>query len=168
MSGSAEFRPEELLRRLSAAEVVFIVVGGVAVIVQGHERATKDLDIVYATDEENLARLGAVLQAVNARLCGLDEDVPFVADGRTLRRTTILTLDTDEGRIDLLFRPDGAPPFEEMLPRSATTIIGGAEIRVASLDDLIAMKRAAGRPQDLADVVQLEAIRRLRARPPDA
>lgn len=103
------------------------------------------------------------MTGLNARLAGFDEDVPFVADVRTLRGTEILTLDTDEGRIDLLFRPSGSAVYEELRNRSEQLTILGEQVNVVSLDDLIAMKREAGRPQDLADVVQLEAIRRLRA-----
>jgi len=158
-----EIRLRPLLRRLGAAQVDFVAVGGAAVIGHGYARTTKDLDIVYATDDENLIRLGSVLTQLNARLSGIDEDIPFVADARTIRRTTILTLDTDEGRIDLLFRPWGAPPYEEMRARAEVVDLDGVEVRIASLEDLMAMKRAAGRPQDLADLEKLEAILRLRA-----
>jgi hypothetical protein len=77
-----ELRLEALLARLAHAEVDFVVVGGVAVAVQGYARSTKDLDITYATDHDNLRRLGAVLLAVHARLRGVAEDVPFVPDER--------------------------------------------------------------------------------------
>jgi hypothetical protein len=88
--------------------------------------------------------------------------VPFVPDGRTLRRTQILTLATDDGWIDLLAAPSGAPPYAQLRDRADRVIIGDVAIRVAALDDLEAMKRAAGRPRDLLDVEELEAIRRLR------
>jgi predicted nucleotidyltransferase len=155
-----ELRLEALLGRLARAEVDFIVVGGVAVAFQGYARATKDLDITYATDADNLARLGDVLVAVHARLRGVGEDVPFVSDGRTLARTRLLTLDTDEGGLDLLADPPGAPPYAAMRDH---VDLDGIVVAVAALDDLLAMKRAAGRPQDLADIEALEVARRLRA-----
>jgi hypothetical protein len=152
-----------LLGRLGRAEVDFVVVGGVAVVVQGHGRATKDLDITYATDPENLRRLGAVLVALHARLRGVAEDVPFVPDGRTLARTRLLTLDTDDGSLDLLADPPGAPPYATLRDRADHVELDGIVIAVAALDDVLAMKRAAGRPQDLIDIEALEIARRIRA-----
>jgi predicted nucleotidyltransferase len=158
-----ELRLESLLGRLARAEVDFVVVGGVAVAFQGYGRSTKDLDITYATDEQNLQRLGRVLIAANARLRGIEEDVPFVPDARTLGRTRLLTLDTEDGGLDLLADPPGAPPYKTMRARADRVELDGIVIAVAALDDLLAMKRAAGRPQDLADIEALEVARRLRA-----
>jgi predicted nucleotidyltransferase len=153
-----------LLHRLTAGGVDYVVIGGVAVALQGYGRATKDLDIVYATDPTNLDALGAVLIAADARLRGIPEDVPFVPDGRTLRRTQILTLDTVDGGLDLLVDPSGAPPYEILRSRSELVDYEGLQIRVVGLEDLLSMKRAASRPQDLADVEALETARHLRRR----
>jgi predicted nucleotidyltransferase len=153
-----------LLKRLTAGGVDYVVIGGVAVALQGYGRATKDLDIVYATDPANLDALGAVLMAAGARLRGIPEDIPFVPDGRTLRRTQILTLDTVDGGLDLLVDPSGAPPYETLRGRSEMVDYEGLQIRVVGLEDLLSMKRAASRPQDLADVEALETARRLRRR----
>jgi hypothetical protein len=157
-----ELRLEALLGRLARADVDFVVVGGVAVAFQGYGRATKDLDITYATDAENLQRLGDVLVALNAKLRGVMEDVPFVPDARTLARTRLLTLDTDDGGLDLLAHPPGAPPYATMRGRADRVELDGIVVAVAALDDLLAMKRAAGRPQDLVDIEALEVARRLR------
>jgi predicted nucleotidyltransferase len=157
-----ELRLEALLGRLARAAVDFVVVGGVAVAFQGYGRATKDLDITYATDRENLVRLGDVLVALHARLRGVADDVPFVADERTLARTRLLTLDTDDGSLDLLAHPPGAPPYATMRARADRVDLDGIVVAVAALEDLLAMKRAAGRPQDLIDIDALEVARRLR------
>jgi hypothetical protein len=155
-----ELRLSALLERLTAAQVDFVVVGGVAVIVQASPRFTRDLDICYANDQENLDRLGAVLTELGARLRGVEEDVPFVPDGRMLRRAQMLTLTTPDGDLDLLVDPDGAPGYG-LLRRHASRIdLDGATVLVASIDDLIAMKRATGRPQDLVDLESLEVARR--------
>ncbi|MDP9136130.1 MAG: hypothetical protein M3N56_15025 [Actinomycetota bacterium] len=156
-----KFTPRPLLQRLVDARVDFIVVGGIAAVAHGSVTFTQDLDITYAPDEENLERLGRVLVDLGARLRGVTDDVPFVPDGRTLRRTRVLTLGTPIGRIDLLAQPDGAPVFAELRARAERDVIAGVEVAYASLDDLIAMKKAAGRPKDLVAVEELEAIQRI-------
>jgi hypothetical protein len=162
VSAAPEFDPEPLLRRLAEAGVDFVIVGGVAVALQGYGRATKDLDITYATNAANLERLGEVLVALGARLRGVEEDVPFVPDARTLRRTVILTLRTRHGDLDLLVDPAGAARYEDLRERAEVVELDGTRVRVVSLEDLLSMKRAAGRPQDVADVDALLTVRRIR------
>jgi hypothetical protein len=156
-----EFDPRELLTRLVEGDVDFVIVGGVAAVIHGSVAFTQDLDIAYAPDVENLDRLGAVLVHLDARLRGVTDDVPFVPDGRTIRRTRVLTLTTPVGSIDLLAQPDGAPVYAQLRDRALRQSVAGVDVLVASLDDLIAMKKAAGRPKDLVAVEELEAIKRL-------
>ena len=156
-----EFRPTALLQRLSGAGVDFVVVGGFAGVVHGVSLLTRDLDITYAGEQENLERLGGTLVELGARLRGVTEDVPFIPDGRRLRRTQILTLETPDGPLDLLLAPDGSPSYEHLSQRALRVELEGATIKIASLEDLIAMKRAAGRPKDLLAVEELEAIQRI-------
>ncbi len=151
-----------LLRRLTEAGVDFVVVGGVAVILQAAPRLTRDLDICYSTTSDNLERLGRVLIQLGATLRGIEEDVPFVPDARALRKTEILTLSTREGNLDLLVRPAGSPTYERLRNRADRMEIDGLAVAVAAVADLIAMKRAAGRPQDVVDLESLEVARRRR------
>jgi predicted nucleotidyltransferase len=155
-----ELRLRALLLKLTQGGVDFVVIGGVAVILQGSPRFTKDLDICYALEQDNLDRLGDVLIELQAKLRTVDEDVPFVPDGRTLRQTQILTLTTDDGQIDLLASPDGAPGYPDLRAKANAIDIEGVTVRIASIDDLLAMKRAAKRPADLIDIESLEAARR--------
>lgn len=164
MSSTPSLRIIPLLRRLCEAGVDFVVIGGVAVYLQGYARFTKDLDIVYATNTANLERLGDVLVSLGANLRGIDDDVPFVPDARTLRRATILTLDTPEGSINLLVDPAGADRYEAMRERADVVDLDGVEFRVVALDDLLSMKRAAGRPQDVADIDALLTAKRVQRR----
>lgn len=154
----------ELLRLLTERGVDFVVIGGIAVVLHGSARVTQDLDVCFATDEANLAALGDVLAALPARLRGVDTDLPFVADAATLRRVEVLTLVTPFGSLDVLARPEGAPPYATLRERAERYDVGGFLVHVAAVDDLIAMKQAAGRPKDIADVSELEAIARLRRR----
>lgn len=166
MSGSEawlerpDFRLRSLLHSLTEGGVDFVVVGGVAVILQASPRVTKDLDICYARVPENLERLAAVLLGLEAKLRGIDEDLPFVPDARTLRRTQIRTLTTADGGIDLLVDPDGSPGYGALRRRASQIQFEGIVVYVASIDDMIAMKRAAGRPQDMVDLESLEIARR--------
>jgi hypothetical protein len=160
----ADFHPTRLLPRLVDGEVDFVIVGGVAVVLQAQPRFTNDLDICYATEPENLERLAAVLGALHARLRGVDEDVPFLADARTLRQTQVLTLTTDDGDLDLLVDPSGAPPYAQLRKKADVVEVAGVEVRVASIEHLTLMKRAAGRPQDLVDLDALQIARRRRGR----
>ena len=163
MSAMPELQLIPLLRRLARESIDFVVIGGVAVEFHGYARFTKDLDIVYATDAANLDRLGKLLVELGARLRGF-EDLPFVPDVRTLRRAQILTLVTPLGSLDLLVDPEGSARYEEMRERALTVDLDGIEIRVVALEDLLSMKRAARRPQDVADVDALLTTQRMRRR----
>jgi hypothetical protein len=159
-----DFRVRPLLRALVGRGVDFVVIGGVAMIAYGSARFTKDLDVCFAPDPTNLDLLGGVLVDLDATLRGVDEEVPFVPDAATLARIEILTLGTSEGPLDLQRRPPGAPPYAELRGRAERVEVGGIGVLVASLDDLEAMKRAAGRPIDAIDLEEIAVIRRLRAR----
>jgi hypothetical protein len=156
-----DFSPRALLRKLVEGRVDFVVVGGIAAVARGSAQFTQDLDISYAPDQANLDRLGRVLVDLGARLRGVTDDVPFIPDGRTLKRTRVLTLETPIGLIDLLAQPDGAPEYDRLRQRATREVIAGVDVQVASLADLIAMKKAAGRAKDLVAVEELEAIQRL-------
>lgn len=161
MSAWPAFDAEQLLRVLTARGVDFVVVGGIAVVLLGSARLTRDLDVCYAEDEGNLEALGGALLELGARLRGVEASVPFVPDAEALRRVQLLTLDTDAGPLDVMSRPAGAPGYGTLRRNAHRFDIGGTTVRVASIDDMIAMKTAAGRPQDLADIEELEAIKRL-------
>jgi predicted nucleotidyltransferase len=157
-----ELRPGEIVRRLAERNVDFVVIGGVAAVLHGSARDTFDLDVSYATNDANLAALGDVLTSLGARLKGVEDDVPFVADSRTLRQMEVLTMVTDLGELDVLAKPSGAPAYETLRARAERYELDGFSVLVASIEDLLAMKRSAGRPKDVADVAELEAIARLR------
>jgi len=154
-----DFRPTELIGALVRAGVDFVVIGGVAVVLQASPRFTRDLDISYATDTANLERLGTLLVALDARLRGVEGDVPFTPDARTLRHTQTLTLTTRDGDLDLLVDPPGSPGYRALRRRADIVDLDGDFVRIASLEDLIEMKRAVGRPQDEIDIESLEVAR---------
>lgn len=164
MSTPPELDAAGLVRRLAAGEVDFVIVGGVAAVLHGSARVTRDLDVTFDTARDNLERLGKVLVALRPRLRGAEDVEGFVPDAGTLRNVELLTLRTDLGDLDLLSSPPGAPRYRELAERAERYEIAGVTVAVAGVEDLLAMKRTAGRPKDLADVAELEAILRLRNR----
>ena len=153
-----------MLRTLTAAGVDFVVVGGIAMMLLGSARLTRDLDICFAPDEDNLEALGRVLVELDAQLRGVDEEIPFTPDAATLQNVQLLTLTTTKGWLDVHKTLDGAPRYETLRRNAERFDIGGLSVLVASPDDMLSMKEAAGRLIDLADIAELKAIKRLRRR----
>ncbi|HVA85649.1 MAG TPA: hypothetical protein VNF73_04925 [Candidatus Saccharimonadales bacterium] len=155
------FRPEEILTRLVDAGVQFVVIGGLAARAHGSTSNTQDLDICFARDGENLQRLAAVLRDISAVRRGLPPDAPAMPplDARTLRATSLLTMDTRFGAFDVLANPDPGFDYQTLTRGSQEAQIAGVSVRFAGLDDLIAMKRAAGRPKDRVELEILGALR---------
>ena len=149
----------ELLARLAEHQIRFSVIGGVALIARGVQRSTEDLDIAYARDRENLARLARALQDIHPRLRGVPADLPFVLDEASLRRGLNFTLDTDLGPLDLRGEVAGLGSFELVDAASSELEIGGTKMLVLSLEGLERAKRAAGRPKDLVDLGYIRALR---------
>lgn len=141
--------------------VRYILIGGQAGIVWGSPLLTEDFDAVYARDRENLDRVVDALRELRARLRvpGVDDDLPFQLDAETLERGFNFTFETDAGSVDLLGLPAGVDGFDELEPNAVRVTIAGCGVLVASLDDLIRMKVAAGRPKDRAAVETLAALR---------
>jgi hypothetical protein len=161
----AEFRPRGLLEHLTGHSVDFVVVGGIAAVLHGSERNTFDLDICPAQDAANLDSLGTALVEIDAGLRGIDEEIPFAPDGRSLAGIEILTLSTSLGPLDILVRPHGSPPYAALRRRAIQMDVGGpTPVLIASIDDLIAMKRETDRSKDREDVERLEALARLSRR----
>ncbi|MBI3928477.1 MAG: hypothetical protein HY319_23245 [Armatimonadetes bacterium] len=161
MAGKIEFR--ELLEALTRHRVRMVVIGGVAMVLHGSSHLTRDLDIAYGRNDENLKALVEALAPYSPRLRGAPEDLPFRWDARTLKAGLNFTLATSVGDVDVLGDAPGAPPFEEMLAHALDVDLGAMKVPIASLDDLIRMKRAAGRPKDRLHIMELEALKRLLA-----
>jgi hypothetical protein len=143
-----DFRPKSILRALNEHEVDFVLVGGLAGIAHGSSYPSYDVDIAYGRDRPNLERLAATLRELEATLRGAPPDVPFQLDAKTLEAGAHFTFSTPFGALDILDRPDGAPPYEQLKSAATLADIEGERVRVASLDHLIAMKETAGRPKD--------------------
>jgi predicted nucleotidyltransferase len=153
-SPEVPFDPRRILLALAEHGVDFVVVGGVAVQAHGHGRSTRDLDIIPRPNLLNLSRLGEALASLGARLLRTDQPVD-VTDPQLLKRAPLVPLITDYGRLDLLNveLTQGAPrSYEELRARAFEAQIDDHVVAVVGLDDLIRMKRAAGRDVDLQDI----------------
>jgi predicted nucleotidyltransferase len=151
---------DELLRRLAAADVRFVLVGGLAVNAWGVVRGTKDVDVVPDPDPENLGRLAEVAAQAGGHvqtsdaLAGSSRSIAaLLASGERV------FIDTPLGSLDVVQGLPGVPPYRQLRERAVEVDLLGATVAVCSLDDLRAMKRAAGRTRDLADLEDLDAAR---------
>jgi predicted nucleotidyltransferase len=154
-----------IVQVLQHHEVEFVVIGGIAGQLWGSPTITQDLDICYAREKTNLEHLAAALRELNAKLRGVKEDVPFRLDTRTLLNGDSFTFTTDFGALDCLATPTGTSGYNDLKQAAETMPVGGGrKVRVCSIDDLIRMKRAAGRTKDLRAVEELGALRDERGR----
>lgn len=128
--------------------VDFVLIGGMAGISHGSNYPSYDLDVVYARDRDNIARLVDALREIGVRLRGAPADLPFLLDAKTIENGSNFTFVTPHGDFDILGHADGMPGYDELRAESSVREILGLEVRVASIDHLIAMKRAANRPKD--------------------
>jgi hypothetical protein len=148
-----------LLQRLLSEAVELILVGGVAANVHGAARATYDVDVVYRRSADNIDRLVHALSPINPYPRGAPRGLPFVFDADTIRHGLNFTLTTTSGEIDLLGEVIGGGAYDDLLPSSQSVSLFGLSCRCATLEALIRMKRAAGRPKDLEAIAELEVLR---------
>lgn len=147
----------ELLAVLDRHAVAYTIIGGVAVQVHGHRRTTKDLDIVPAPGAQNFRRLAAALEELDAHPRDLP-GAPRPSAEQLSAAPVVPPLVTRHGELHVLNDVPGAAPYDELRNRALIIELGGVELAIAGLDDVIAMKRAAGRPADLADIAVLTAV----------
>ncbi|HEY6168267.1 MAG TPA: hypothetical protein VI454_09530 [Verrucomicrobiae bacterium] len=153
-----ETRFDQILKLLNSGGIRCIVIGGVAAMGHGNTRATFDVDVVYSRDRENIRKLADLLGPHHAYLRGAPEGLPFTWDEKTIRMGLNFTLTTDLGDLDLLGEVVGAGNYDQLLPHSEEMVLFGVPCRVATLDRLIQMKRAAGRPKDMLVLAELQAL----------
>lgn len=138
----------DLLSALNDEEAEFLIVGAHAVMFYTAPRFTKDLDVWTRPEPANASRVHRALRAFGAPMADLTE-----AD--LARKGTIFQIGIAPNRIDVITSIQGVD-FEDAWRRRTSSTYGGVPIAVLSLQDLLANKRAVGRPQDLLDVQNLE------------
>lgn len=150
---------------LARHRVSYVVIGGVAAMMQDVPiPETLDVDVVPERSPNNLKALANALREMEARLRvpGDPEGVEIPLDERTFKDVSTLTFVTRFGPFDVLFQPAGATDYEGLVERAKRLERFGTDISVASVEDLVAMKRVTGREKDAAHLAILlrEASRR--------
>lgn len=139
---------KDILAEFAAHGVEYLVVGGYAVAFHGRPRFTKDIDLWVRPTADNLLRVHAALVAFGAPEATLNE----LAEASPL---DVLWMGAPPLRIDIVKGVPGGD-FDAAYRNRVTTKWDGVDVSVLGRDDLIALKRASGRPQDLLDADLLE------------
>jgi hypothetical protein len=144
------FRPDEILGVLERHGVQYVVIGGLAAALHGAGTVTFDVDVVPESSLDNLTRLSAALDELDARIrvSGIAGGLDFDHDAQSLGSMETINLVTNHGDFDITFRPSGVTTFSEWDNHAEDTEALGVHFRLASLADVIQSKEAAGRPKD--------------------
>ncbi|PYQ27213.1 MAG: hypothetical protein DMF56_20780 [Acidobacteria bacterium] len=160
-----DFDPLRALNVLTKHSVRFIVVGGVAARTLGSPSVTNDLDICYERRPENYEVLVGALRELDAQLRGAPPGLPFQLDARSIKMGDCFTFTTLAGDLDCLGTPAGTHGYPDLVKNATEEDLGeGVHVLITSIDDLLRMKRAAGRPKDLIEVEILSAVKEERER----
>jgi predicted nucleotidyltransferase len=149
---------EEILPMLQRAGVDYIVIGGGAGIAHGLARLTYDVDVVYSRSPANLQRIIDALREFKPYPRGAPPGLPFLWDALTLKAGMNFTLDTTLGAIDLLGEVTGGGSYEQLLPHVIIRETHGVPVQFVTLEKLIELKRAAGRPKDFEVLSELQSL----------
>ncbi|MEO5903558.1 MAG: hypothetical protein ABIQ55_06050 [Gemmatimonadaceae bacterium] len=164
MSEIAPLDPERLIAALNKHDVRFVLIGALAARLYGFPRLTADADITPASDAENLTNLASALRELHAKVYteSIPEGLAFDCSAAMLARAAIWNLVTSAGRLDIAFTTSGTSGYDDLARDAELFEAFGVSFRVASLDDIIRSKEAAGRPKDRDDVALLRALKRRR------
>lgn len=158
-----------VFRTLNQHGVDYVVIGGWAVIAHGRVRTTLDVDFVADVEPANLERLADALAELRAELWGVDAHLLDIAlDAETLASGANFTLTTDAGGVDFFNEVPGQVPYRDLRRRAVSGRARGVSVPLAGREDLIRMKRAAGRDRDLEDLAVLTRSEVLDEDEPDA
>ena len=153
----------EILKTLNEHGVNYVLIGGLAAILWGSDSITRDVDVCYERDEANIQALVRALRALDAHPRGWPEGVPEFIDERAFRLGDTMTFVTKFGDFDCLGTPSGTDGYSDLVQNAEPMEIDqDATVLVSSIDDIIRMKRTAGRVKDLNLVEGLKLLKELR------
>jgi len=152
------FDPVRIIEVLARNGVDFVVIGGFAAeLYRAPVPRTQDIDVTPGLSEASLSRLSEALRELAARIRthAVPEGLVFSHDARSLARASIWNLMTSAGDFDLSFRPSGTDGYEDLARNAVVVDLGGHDIAIAALADVVRSKEAAGRPKDLVALFTL-------------
>ena len=155
---------DEIIHVLVGGNVDFILVGGIAAMAHGLARVTVDVDVVHSRAPANLTRIVNTLRPYQPFLRNFPRELPFLWDEQTLQNGMNLTLTTTLGELDLLGEVSGGGNYEQLLPFSERLELFDCFCQCVTLEQLIILKRAAGRPKDIAVLAELKALLKARGK----
>jgi hypothetical protein len=163
VSDVAPFDPERLIRVLTQHRVKFVLIGALAARLHGFPRLTADADITPAGDKQNLERLAAALEDLDAKVYteSLPAGLAFDRSAAALGRARMWNLVTTAGRLDIAFLPAGTAGYDDLAKGAEKFEAFGVRFLASSLDDIIRSKEAAGREKDADDVLILRELKRM-------
>ena len=156
---------EPVFIALNAARARYVVVGGLATVLHGYARLTADIDMIVDLDPIEVKKTLTAMTALGLRPRAPVDPLAFADEA--VRRSWVV----EKKMAVFSFCDPAVPmrevdlfvehpiPFAELWTRSELVTLQQTTVRIASIEDLIAMKRIAGRPEDLQDIEALEAIR---------
>jgi hypothetical protein len=156
---------EPFFTALNEADIRYVVVGGVAVVLQGYVRFTQDLDLIIDLEESEARKALTALTRLGLRprvpVDAMDFADPAIRERwiREKNMTVFTLLDPDDPMRQVDIFVQHPINFEALWNRADVVPLGMTSVRVATIQDMIELKRQAGRPQDLEDIQALEAIR---------
>lgn len=155
---------EATLRALYDEAVEFVIIGGVAMQLQGSAQLTEDFDFCYSRSMKNIERLARALKPYKPILRNAPEGLPFSFDADTIQRGLNFTLLTELGALDCLGEVSGLGNYEGVKQAAEKISLFGMELLMLSLEGLIRTKAAAGRKKDLDAIEELRGLLDLRKR----
>ena len=141
---------DAIIAALSNHDVKFVLIGGLAAIVNGSPFPTEDVDVTPERSAQNLTALSSALTELGAKVFTISEPqgLAFAHDAASLGAVGVWNLVTRYGRLDISFVPNGTDGYADLVRDAGKARIANVEVRVASLADIIRSKQAANRPKD--------------------
>ena len=154
-----------ILEHFESKNITYLIVGGLAVVLHGRPRLTTDIDLIIALDKENCLKTIEILENLNYKpripVNSKDFADPKIRNNWIKEKgLTVMSFFSETNPlvgIDIFV--ECPSDYDAMLSRSIYKELGDIKVRVASIDDIISLKKVANRPKDIEDIKALELIK---------
>lgn len=156
----------ELLKRLSGAQLDFVVVGGVAATLHGASEPTRDLDVCITPSVDAWEKVAKIIAPLHPRFALTPDKRAIIPTVNELQQFKNLYVLTDLGRIDFLGEVPPLGTLESLRENAELMTLDEIQVRVIGLDDLLRVKEHVRRPKDLEVAAELRALRDAKSKRP--